>query len=120
MRPNRIVMAPTFAVVFAVAAFAPLSSPAYAQSRADPADPSAQVPAAAYRSPFADYRILGDEAVGNWRKANDEVGRIGGWREYARDAQDTGSKPGPSAPKPAPNAPAGGGHGTHGNPGSKQ
>lgn len=119
MRPNRISMAPYFAVVIAAAASAPLATVANAQLRADPAAPSARVPAATYRSPFADYRVLGDEAVGNWRAANDEVGRIGGWREYAREAQDTGSKPGATPSKPAPNAPASGGHGAHAKPGAK-
>jgi len=116
MRPNRNFIA----ICIAAAASAPLAPTANAQSRVDPADPAAKVPAAAYRSPFAGYRPLGDEAVGNWRAANDEVGRIGGWREYARDVQETESKPGAAPSKPAPNAPASGGHGAHGKPGAKQ
>jgi hypothetical protein len=106
-----------FAAVAVLMSWVPHAS---AQSRPDPADPSARVPTAAYRSPFADYRVLGDEAVGNWRAANDEVGRIGGWREYAREVQDTGSKPVATPPKPAPNAPPPGGHGAHGKPEAKQ
>ena len=116
MRPNRSFMA----ICIAAAASAPLAPAATGQSRVDPADPAAKVPAAAYRSPFAGYRPLGDEALGNWRAANDEVGRIGGWREYAREVQETGAKPGATPSKPAPNAPASGGHGAHGKPGVKQ
>ena len=116
MRPNRISMA----IFIAAAASALTATAANAQMRADPADPSARVPDATYRSPFADYRLLGDEAVGNWRAANDEVGRIGGWREYAREVQDIGSKPGATPSKPAQNAPAPGGHGAHAKPGAKQ
>ena len=94
-----------------------LGAPAsFAQPRPDPADPAVQVPAAEYRSSFAGYRPLGEEAVGDWRAANDEVRRIGGWREYAREAQGAADKPGAGAPKPAAGAPkpAPGGHSGHG------
>ncbi len=87
---------------------------AFAQSRPDPADPAARVPAATYRSTFSDYRPLGDETVGDWRVANDEVRRIGGWREYAREVQASEAKPGAAPPRPAPGAPAPGGHAGHG------
>ena len=36
-------------------------------------------------SPWASYRPWRDQAVGDWRQANDLVGRIGGWRTYARE-----------------------------------
>ncbi|MBS0336232.1 MAG: hypothetical protein JSS40_05360 [Proteobacteria bacterium] len=101
--------------------------PTNAQSRPDPTAPGAPVPAAAYRSAFAGYRGLGDEPVGDWRAANDEVRRIGGWREYAREAQSPEEKPGAAPPAKAapagPAAPAEGalpGHGHHGVPGGKQ
>ncbi len=119
MRPNRTFMA----ICIAIATPAYWVSTASAQTRADPADPGARVPAATYRSPFADYRALGDESVGNWRAANDEVGRIGGWREYARDAQapgaaGTASGEAPAPPVRQPNPP--GAHGGHTMPGGKQ
>ena len=99
MRSNRTIMA-AFVAVAELMLWVPTVG---AQSRPDPADPSARVPAAEYRSPFADYRPLGDEAVGNWRAANDEVGRIGGWRAYAREAQEAGeSKEIPQAAAKAP------------------
>lgn len=40
-----------------------------------------------YRSAFDSYQKFKDEQVGSWKSANDEVGRIGGWREYAKDAR---------------------------------
>ncbi len=109
MRPNRTVIA--LCIVLGVPAALPLAG---AQSRPDPADPAARVPAATYRSTFSDYRPLGDEAVGDWRAANDEVRRIGGWREYAREVQESEAKPGASPSKPVPGAPASGGHAGHG------
>lgn len=112
MRPHRIFMT----VCIAVAASVLRSTVASAQSRADSADPEAQVPAATYRSPFADYRAFGDEPVGNWRAANDEVGRIGGWRAYAREAQAPGATPPASAAVPSKSPPgrnANGAHGAH-------
>lgn len=63
---------------------APSSSSAAAPS--DPSDPGAAVAPLSYRSPFAGYRPLGGAKVG-WKEANDEVGRIGGWRTYAREAR---------------------------------
>lgn len=36
---------------------------------------------------FKSYRSYADQEVTSWRKANDEVGRIGGWQAYAREAQ---------------------------------
>ena len=39
----------------------------------------------AYASAWAGYRPWRDEAVGDWRQANALVGRIGGWRTYARE-----------------------------------
>jgi hypothetical protein len=36
-------------------------------------------------SPWASYRPWRDETVGDWRQANALVGRIGGWRTYARE-----------------------------------
>ena len=38
-------------------------------------------------SAFDSYKAYADEAIGNWRSANDTVAKIGGWREYARQAQ---------------------------------
>ncbi len=54
-----------------------------------------------YRSAFEGYRRYADEPVTPWKAANDQVGRIGGWRTYAKEA--SGDAPG-------------GAHGEHGAP----
>lgn len=40
----------------------------------------------AYDSAFKRYRPYKDEEVRSWQEVNDEVGRIGGWQAYAREA----------------------------------
>ena len=74
--------------------------------RNDPADPQAAVPAVSYRSPLSNYRSIGDQPVGNWRALNDQVGAIGGWRAYAREANapEGSGTPQPASPSkdPAP------------------
>jgi hypothetical protein len=68
-----------------------LAAQAQAQSPAstgpDPLDPKAQVPSVSYESTFAQFRRIGDDKPMTWREANDAVARIGGWRVYAREAQ---------------------------------
>ena len=83
---------------------------AAAQSGTTPATPQAL-----YRSAFEGYRAFADEPVRPWRETNDTVGRIGGWKAYARELQAPDARPaaataGASAPTPAS---AGGGHSTH-------
>ena len=66
----------------------------------------AQTAAAAaigYRSPFDGYQRFTQEQVGSWKAANENVGRIGGWREYAKESRSPASSP------PKPQA----GHGQH-------
>ena len=100
---------------------------------------SAQMPAASavgspagaldksYQPPLAGYQPFTEEKVISWPEANNVVGRVGGWREYARESQPPGgtspaasgaapSAPAPAgtAPSPAPSTPAGhGGHQKH-------
>ena len=57
-----------------------------------------------YRSTFDTYRAQHDAQLLPWRDANDRVGAIGGWRFYAREAQQ-GNGPSTGQPTPAP-APA--------------
>jgi len=40
-----------------------------------------------YVSPLASYSRYVEQPVGSWREANDQVGRVGGWRAYASEAQ---------------------------------
>ena len=54
----------------------------------DPADANAVIPATIYQSPFVDYRPLGEDKDTPWRDANETVGKIGGWRAYAREAAE--------------------------------
>ena len=73
-------------------------------TRPDPLDPAAQVPAVRYMSPFTQFRRFGDDKPVAWREANDAVARIGGWRVYAREAQqpDPAAAERPAAPAQAP------------------
>lgn len=42
-----------------------------------------------YRSALEGYQRYTDEKTVNWKDANDAVARIGGWREYAKEASQT-------------------------------
>jgi hypothetical protein len=80
------------------------SPTAAAATRADPLDAKASVPALTFRSSFSRYRGLSDDKPVGWREANDAVARIGGWRVYAREAQQPEATPSgtdaPTSPKP--------------------
>ena len=82
---------------------------------ADPVNPVAVAPPVTYRPVFEGYQPYADQAVGNWRDANDTVGRIGGWREYAREVAAPGEAPSGAPPTAgaAGAAPATGGHAGH-------
>lgn len=61
-----------------------------------------QSPAVSFRSALEGYQPYTDEKTVNWKEANDNVGRIGGWREYAKEARqaqtpDAAAKPDPRA-----------------------
>ena len=96
------------------------AQPAAKAAKPDPLDPKASVPALSYESSFSQYRRLGDEKPVSWRDANDTVTRIGGWRVYAREAQQPdpapAAKPADATPATKPNEPAKpmpAGHGGH-------
>ena len=71
--------------------------------------PVAQTPApqsvavGRYQSAFEGYQAYSDDKVLSWKESNDTVGKIGGWRVYAREAQ--GAQPAP-AKEPAGASPA--------------
>jgi hypothetical protein len=65
-----------------------------ASARPDPADASAPVPPLVVRSALGAHRGMTDETLGSWREANDTVGRIGGWRTYAKEAEPAAPNPG--------------------------
>jgi hypothetical protein len=54
--------------------------------KADPLDAKASVPRVEYTGSLARYKRYSEEPVGSWRKANETVNAIGGWRSYAREA----------------------------------
>ncbi|MGE3347746.1 MAG: hypothetical protein AB7I35_09960 [Ramlibacter sp.] len=68
--------------------------PATAQAALHPAAPPA------FRSALEDYQPYTDEKTLNWKEANDLTARIGGWRAYAREAQQPAAPGGPVAPDP--------------------
>lgn len=77
---------------------------------AAPAVATLPVPGLAFESALQGYPFFVDQAVMSWRDANDTVGRIGGWRSYAREAaQAEAARPS----GPATSQGAHGGHGTH-------
>ncbi len=103
-----------------IAAVTAQSQTAARAVRPDPLDPKASVPALTYESSFSRYRRLGDEKPVSWREANDTVARIGGWRVYAREAQQPDPAPAAKPAEPTPMAaptgkdtPMPAGHGGH-------
>ena len=74
-------------------------SDTHAQSPASAATPAVAGPD---RSAFAGYRRFDDVKLIPWQQANDTVRAIGGWRAYAKEAQE----PAPASGA-APNPPAG-------------
>ncbi len=77
--------------------FLPLGA-ALAQSAPSPhLSPAAEDQALSFRSTFEGYQRFSDEKVGSWRAANDNVGRIGGWREYAKEARPSAGGAAPAA-----------------------
>ena len=101
---------PRYAVALAVL----VVTQAHAQSdkvSQDPGDPRAAVPSVQYRSVFEKYRPLGNDKVGDWKAANDTVGRIGGWKVYAQESQEAAPSTeraagNPTAPTTIPPKPA--------------
>lgn len=65
-----------------------------------------------YTSPIGEYQRHVDQPMGGWRAANDQVGRIGGWKAYAKEVQ--AAEPGAKmdmVPAGAPMNPHAGHHG---------
>ena len=52
-----------------------------------------------YTSPIADYQPFVDGKITSWKAANDKVGQIGGWRAYAKEAQQPDNTPVPTTVK---------------------
>ena len=105
----------------ALALSALLWSPVVAQA-ADAA-PTADLPGAGptvrYESALKDYRRYQDEPVASWKNANDLVGKIGGWRAYARESGATRDDPSAKSAPPTAPSPAGAHAPAHHAPASK-
>ena len=89
VRRSAIAVAVAIAIAFAQAmtiAAAQSHTATPSVGRSNPLDASAAVPQLTYESSFRNYQPLGNDKVGGWKEANDNVGRIGGWRVYAREA----------------------------------
>ena len=52
---------------------------------------------AGFQSAFEGYQPYTDEKTGNWVEANDTVGKIGGWRVYAKEARQPDAAAGNAA-----------------------
>ena len=67
---------------------------------AKPVAPAAMADAAppAYRSALEGYQRYTDEKTVNWKEANDATARIGGWREYAKEASQSQTPAGSTKP----------------------
>jgi len=61
---------------------------------------SAQSAAWRYVSVLAQYQPYAEQAIASWPEANATVQRIGGWREYAKEAQAPTTAPAPAGAKP--------------------
>lgn len=96
-------LAPAALCAATLAAQAQTSPPA---GRPDPLDAQASVPALVYRSSLTPVSAKDDAAIA-WREANDTVTRIGGWRAYAREANEPAAAPPPRTPAASASAPQG-------------
>lgn len=77
-------------------------------AHAEPLSTAAQtVTVPAYSSAFASYKAYTEQPVASWREANNTVGRIGGWRSYAKESaqEETPSAPAIAASTSAPTSP---------------
>jgi hypothetical protein len=90
----------------AVAAQSPVASPATTSLAALTSAPLQ------YQSAISTYQSYTDQPVQSWRDANDNVGRIGGWRAYAREMSGKEATNVDSTAKPTtnPTAPPHSGH----------
>ena len=125
LKLHALMAAVLLATVGGIVEAQPAAAPPASQPGASSAPPAktavraASVPptgALTHRSAFEGYRPFAEQPVGSWREANDVVGRIGGWKAYARESQggsaaDDGAATPSSQDMPAmPGMPAG-----HGN-----
>jgi hypothetical protein len=85
---------------FVPVALAVVMPMAFAQTSSQPATPDSKSAASSavtlsYRSAFADYRAYSEQPVVSWIDANEQVGKIGGWRVYSKEAHQSDDAPAP-------------------------
>jgi len=69
-----------------------------AQVVTEPRSPqSASEQSVQFKSSFSEYVPYSEQSIESWREANDRVGEIGGWRVYAKEAQQTREQVTPDA-----------------------
>ena len=67
----------------------------------------ATVPPLNYKSVLSQYQGYNDQALMPWQETNETVGKIGGWRVYAKEARQSDSPAGmASNPSGKPTEPA--------------
>ena len=110
-KPFLLVPPLALAMLFAVTPASALAQagPEPVAARTDPSDVNVRVPQIEYRSTFTTYGAYADQEVKDWRESNDIVGRVGGWRAYAREAREQK----PAANSSVAQASAGGADGAH-------
>ncbi len=77
---------------------------AQAQVDRSPQSNTASVAGLTYRSALENYQPYSAQQVQPWRESNDNVGRIGGWRAYAKEMNQPDGAP---SPKTEAGTPAG-------------
>lgn len=70
-----------FAILITGAVAQPVADTTIAASGTEQITPDLQ-----FKSAFSDYVPYSEQAIESWRKANDTVAEIGGWKTYAREA----------------------------------
>jgi hypothetical protein len=66
---------------------------------------AAVTPKITFKSTLENYKPYSDEKPGGWKAANDQVGRIGGWRTYLKEANEPESATIEVKPAPRPENP---------------
>lgn len=63
-----------------------------------------ETPTPSYRSVFSQYKAFDEQDVATWRKTNETVEKVGGWRVYAKEARqpDAAETQKPITDKPKP------------------
>lgn len=85
--------------VFAGLTLGVLVAGAQAQSVSDkaPPRPAPALPDLSYSSVFTNYQGFADQPVSPWAQVNNTVEKIGGWRNYAKEARQPDAADGSSA-----------------------